>query len=105
MSPKSSMTIRSRALALSCALLSVFAVCLAQPPGSATSRFELIRQQLRASRARNDWPDNLRYAQSLLELLNGAPGSQLEVARAELQLHHTEAGLRYLAVYARMGQA
>src|SRR5262249_2652581 len=41
---------------------------------------------------------------SLRELLNGAPRSQLEVARAELQLGDTEAGLRDFSVFADMGQ-
>jgi hypothetical protein len=79
-------------------------VCLALPPQSANSQFQLLQQQLHDSHARNDWQANLRYARSLRELLNGAPNSQLEVARAELQLGEMEAGLRDLAVFARMGQ-
>jgi hypothetical protein len=80
------------------------AVCLAQTD-SAVSQFHLLRQQLHDSHARNDWQANLGYAESLRALLNGAPGSQLEVARAELQLGATQAGLRDLAVFADMGQS
>jgi hypothetical protein len=98
------MTLQSRTRGLACALLGVVAVCLAETPDSAVSQFQLIRQQLHDSHARDDWQTNLRYARSLRELLNGAPGSQLEVARAELQLGETEAGLGSLAVFARMGQ-
>jgi hypothetical protein len=79
-------------------------VCLAQTPDSALSQFQLIQQQLHDSHTRNDWQTNLHYAKSLRKLLNGAPNSQLEVARAELQLGETEAGLGDLAVFARMGQ-
>jgi hypothetical protein len=86
-------------------LLGVLAVCLAEVPDSAVSQFHLLRKQLHDSHAQNDWQANLRYARSQRELLNGAPGSQLEVARAELQLGETEAGLRDLAAFADMGQS
>ena len=95
---------RFAARGLACALLSVVAVCVAQTPDSAISQFQQIQQQLHDSHARNDWQANLRYARSLRELLNAAPNSQLEVARAELHLGETEAGLRDLAVFAHMGQ-
>ena len=98
------MTLQSRTRALAGALLSIVVVCLAQTTDSALSRFKLIQQQLHDSHVRNDWQTNLHYAKSLRELLNGAANSQLEVARAELQLGETEAGLRDLAVFARMGQ-
>lgn len=84
--------------------LSVLPVSLAQTPDSASAQFQLLQHQLHDTHARNDWQANLRYAKALRELLNGAPGSQLEVARAELQLGETEAGLRDLAVFAEMGQ-
>lgn len=96
---------RTAKFGLSWSLAVVVAVCLAQTPGTATSRFQLLRQQLHDSHAQNDWQANLRYATALRELLNGAPRSQLEVARAELQLGQSEAGLRDLALFADMGQA
>lgn len=99
-----SVTARYQIRALACALLGFVAAGLAQTPDSALSQFQRLRQQLHDSHAHNDWQANLRYARSLRELLNGAPGSQLEVARAELQLGETEAGLSDLAVFARMGQ-
>jgi hypothetical protein len=86
-------------------LLGVVAVCLAEVPDSAVSQFHVLRKQLHDSHAQNDWQANLRYARSQRELLNGAPSSQLEVSRAELQLGETEAGLRDLAVFAAMGQS
>lgn len=98
------MTLRSCTHGLACASLSFIAVSLAQTPHSAVSQFQLIQQQLHDSHTRSEWQTNLRYARSLRDLLNGAPNSQLEVARAELQLGDTQAGLRDLAVYARMGQ-
>src|SRR5215470_7827142 len=101
---KSPVTLRAWAGALACVLLSFVVVCPAQAPDSAMSQFQQIQQQLKSSHAGNDWQANLRYAQSLRELLNGAPNSQLEVARAELQLGENEAGLRDLAVFAGMGQ-
>jgi len=87
------------------ALLSGVAVCLAQTPDSAIVQFQRIQQQLRDTHSRKDWQANLSYAKSLRALLNGAPGAQLEVARAELQVGETEAGLRDLAVFADMGQS
>ena len=51
-----------------------------------------------------DWQANLRYARLQRALLNGAPRSQLDMARAELRLGETQVGLRDLAVFARMGQ-
>ena len=95
---------RSRKRWLLWPLLGVVAACIAQTPDSAISQLHLLRQQLHDSRARNDWQANLRYAKAYRELLNGAPNSQLEVARAELQLGETDAGLRDLAVFAAMGQ-
>ena len=96
---------RTAKYALSWSLAVFAAVCLAQTPGTAISQFQLLRQQLHDSHAQNDWQANLRYAKALRELLNGAPRSQLEAARAELQLGVTEAGLRDLALFADMGQA
>src|SRR5262249_15631335 len=78
--------------------------CVAQTPDSAISQFQQIRQRLHDSHARNDWRANLRYARSLRELLNAAPNSQLEGARAELHLGEADAGLRQLPGFAHMGQ-
>jgi hypothetical protein len=96
--------LRFAAQGLVCASITAFTACLAQTPNSAAEQLAQLRQQMGASQARMDWQANLRYARLQRELLNGAPRSQLDVARAELRLGETQLGLRDLAVFARMGQ-
>ena len=96
--------LRFAAQGLACASIMAFTACLAGTLSSAAEQLAQLRQQMGASQARMDWQANLRYARLQRELLNGAPRSQLDVARAELRLGETQLGLRDLAVFARMGQ-
>jgi len=97
-------TLRIGIRALACASFVICAAGLAQTPSLTAAQLKLLRQQLDDSQARMDWQANLRYATSLRELLNGSPRSQLDVARAELELGKTELGLRDLTRFARMDQ-
>jgi hypothetical protein len=74
------------------------------PADSAASQLQLIRSELRDSHARGDWRANLVAAQRQLELLNGAPRSRLELARAAFNVGDRERGMRELARFAAMGQ-
>jgi hypothetical protein len=96
---------RIAALLLACASSITLAARAAQSSSTPASQLVRLQQQLDESRSRQDWLGNLRYAKLKRELVNGAPRSQLDVARAELQLGRTQDGLQDLAVFARMGQA
>lgn len=60
---------------------------------------------MRASHTANDWQANLASANELKELLNGAPNSLLEVARAQAHVGDSNAAFRELEQFVRMGQS
>ena len=72
---------------------------------SAKEEFQSLRKKLRESHAANDWRSNLASATRLKELLNEAPNSLLEVARAEVRVGDTKAAVHELEQFVRMGQA
>jgi hypothetical protein len=74
-------------------------------PPPALEQFQQLQSSLRAAHQAHDWQANLTGALKLQALLNGAPDSHLEVARARLLLGDTAGALRDLTGYARMGQA
>jgi hypothetical protein len=63
-------------------LLSMVTASTAQKPGSAVTQFQGHQVELRESHIVNDWHSNWINANKLKELLNQAPDSILEVARA-----------------------
>jgi sugar lactone lactonase YvrE len=72
---------------------------------SAKEEFQSLRKKLRESHAANDWRSSLASATRLKELLNEAPNSLLEVARAEVRVGDTKAAVHELEQFVRMGQA
>jgi hypothetical protein len=72
---------------------------------SAAERFQSLQAQLRKSHASNDWRSNLASANELSELLNEAPNSLLEIARAEIHLGDLESAIRNIEQFVRMGQS
>jgi len=74
-----------------------------QPPAS--EQLNSLRDQLRAARAAKDWPASLMAADKLRALLNDAPLSLLEVARAEIHVGNLEAANRDLEQFVSMGQS
>jgi hypothetical protein len=94
-----------RHLAVASCLLFLAGTSATQETTPARERFEHLRAQLHQSHAGNDWQANLQSARKLKALLNEAPRSLLEVARAEMHVGDTEGALRELAQFARMGQS
>jgi len=95
---------KHKALAWALSLL-LSGVASAQSSTPAIAQFQILRKELRDTHARKDWRANLAYARSQQALLNGAPNSRLEVARAQLFLGSTAAGLAELMRFAQMGQS
>jgi hypothetical protein len=73
--------------------------------GSAAERFQSLQVKLRESHSANDWDSNLVSANELKELLNEAPDSLLEVARADAHVDDLNAAFRELEQFTRMGQS
>jgi hypothetical protein len=80
------------------------------PPGFASDRpsaietFQRLQQELLADKKRGDWRAFLSAAQHLQALVNGAPTSHLEVARAQLELRRPEQALAETRHFLAMGQ-
>jgi sugar lactone lactonase YvrE len=72
---------------------------------SAKEEFQSLRKKLRESHAANDWRSNLASATRLKELLNEAPNSLLEVARADVRVGDARAAVHELEQFVRMGQS
>jgi hypothetical protein len=85
-------------------LILVSAPVMSESP-SAAERFQSLQAQLRKSHASNDWRSNLVSANELSELLNEAPNSLLEIARAEIHLGDLESAIRNIEQFVRMGQS
>jgi hypothetical protein len=90
---------------LSSFLLILVTASTAQQSGSAVEQFQSLRAELRKSHASNDWHSNLVSANKLKELLNEAPRSLLEVARADVLVGDQNAALHELEQFVRMGQS
>jgi sugar lactone lactonase YvrE len=86
-------------------LLILVTVSNAKQSGSAVEQFQSLKEELRKSHASNDWHANLASANKLKELLNEAPRSLLEVARADAQVGDLNAAFRELQQFVRMGQS
>ncbi|MGA2538495.1 MAG: hypothetical protein ABSF53_20975 [Terracidiphilus sp.] len=76
----------------------------AQKP-SAVDQFQALQAKLKSSHQAGDWKSNLAAANQQSDLLNGAPDSLLEVARAEVHIGHLDLAARALKQFVRMGQA
>lgn len=99
------MILRTRHLAVTSCLLFLAGTPATEETAPARERFQHLRAELHQSHAGNDWQANLESARKLKALLNEAPRSLLEVARADIHVGDTDAALRELAQFARMGQS
>jgi len=70
----------------------------------ATEAFQQLSESLASDKKRGDWTAFLADAQRLRVFLNGSPTSVLEVARAQLELGHTDAALNEARHFVAMGQ-
>ncbi len=77
----------------------------AKQSGSAVEHFRTLQLQLRESRTNNDWRSYLTSANELKELLNEAPDSLLELARADVRAGAFKAAFHELEQFVRMGQS
>jgi len=90
---------------LAAVLLILGTASTAKQTGSAVEQFQSLQVKLQESHKGNDWRSNLISANELKELLNEAPDSLLEVARANVQVGDLDAALRELEQFTRMGQS
>ncbi len=97
--------IYTRAVAPLLLTLILAAASTAKRTDSAKEELQSLRKALRESHAANDWRSNLASATRLKELLNEAPDSLLEVARAEVRVGDTKAAVHELEQFVRMGQS
>lgn len=74
-------------------------------PHSAADQFQSLQERLRQSRLSNEWHANLALANDLKRLLNEAPISLMEAARANVRVGNLKAAMRDLKQFARMGQS
>jgi hypothetical protein len=91
--------------ALASVLLILGTASTAKQTGSAVERFQSLQVKLRESHSANDWRSNLVSANELKELLNEAPDSLLEIARADVHVDDLKAAFRELEQFTRMGQS
>jgi hypothetical protein len=91
--------------ALASVLLILGTASTAKQTGSAVERFQSLQVKLRESHSANDWHSNLVSANELKELLNEAPDSLLEIARADVHVDDLKAAFRELEQFTRMGQS
>src|SRR5215467_14174802 len=99
------MTNKSCQMELTSVLLILVLAPVTSESPSAAERFQSLQAQLRKSHASNDWRSNLASANELSELLNEAPNSLLEIARAESHLGDVESAIRNIEQFVRMGQS
>lgn len=91
--------------ALASVLLILGTASTAKQTGSAVERFQSLQVKLRESHSANDWRSNLVSANELKELLNEAPDSLLEIARADVHVDDLKAAFREIEQFTRMGQS
>jgi sugar lactone lactonase YvrE len=72
---------------------------------TAIADFQAIQKKLEAARANHDWPGSVASAKNLVELLNGAPDSLLELVRAKVHAGDLAGAFDDLDKFVRMGQA
>jgi sugar lactone lactonase YvrE len=75
------------------------------PSSSAIGQFQSIQAKLQTTHKAGDWAANLIAANQQKDLLNGAPDSLIEVARAQVHLGDLDAAFRSLNQFVNMGQS
>jgi len=98
------MILRTHKRSLAAVLLVLINASAAERSGSAVEQLQSLRGELRKSQASNDWHASLASANQLKELLNEAPRSLLEVARADVKVGDLDAAVHELEQFVRMGQ-
>jgi hypothetical protein len=78
--------------------------CFPAAASTAVERFQSVQKSLAHDRAQKDWRAYLADAQRLRTFLNDSPLSNLEVARAKLQLGDTDAAAVATKRFLAMGQ-
>src|SRR5215471_11071979 len=73
--------------------------------GSATERFQNLRDRVRQARSSKDWHSNIEVARELEQFLNGSPQSLLESARADVHAGNLDEAVRKMQQFVRMGQS
>ena len=91
--------------ALASVLLILGTASTGKQTGTAVEQFQNLQVKLQESNRVKDWRSNLVSANELKDLLNEAPDSLLEVARAEVHVGDLNGALRELGQFTRMGQA
>jgi hypothetical protein len=76
-----------------------------QHTGSAIEEFQGLQTELRKSHGSGNWRSYLAGATRMKALLNDAPDSLLEVARAEAHVGDLQAAFQNLEQFVRMGQS
>jgi sugar lactone lactonase YvrE len=99
------MILQTHCRALASFLLILVAVSAASQTDSAIEQFQGLQADLQKSQKNNDWHSNRVSAIKLKELLNEAPDSVLEAARANVRLGDLAAALQELEQFIRMGQS
>ena len=90
---------------LSSALLALVVASTGHSTGSAIEQLQTLQAELRNSHQNNDWHSNLASAFRQKDLLNGAPGSLLEIARSQLHIGQSDLAFEQLEQVAQMGQS
>lgn len=90
---------------LTAALLALADASSAQKSAPAIEKFQILQADLRKSHSAKDWRSTLVSARAIRSLLNDAPQSLLEVARAEVGVGDLHAAVREVETFARMGQS
>jgi hypothetical protein len=80
-------------------------IALGAQTNSAVEEFRSLQTELRNSHKSGDWQSFLAGAKRQKALLNEAPDSLLEVARAEVHVGDLKAAFQNLDQFARMGQS
>jgi sugar lactone lactonase YvrE len=99
------MTLQASRYPLASLLLILVTASPEKQTGSALEQLQRLQAGLRESHTANDWHSNLASAKELKELLNEAPGSLLEVARADVRVGDLDAAFRELEQFIGMGQS
>jgi hypothetical protein len=72
---------------------------------TAIADFQAMQEKLRAARKNHDWSGSVAGAKNLVELLNGAPDSILELARAKVHTGDFAGAFSDLEKFVQMGQS
>jgi hypothetical protein len=78
---------------------------LAARADTAIADFQAMQEKLRAARTNHDWSGSVAGAKNLVELLNGAPDSILELARAKVHTGDFAGAFSDLEKFVQMGQS